>query len=452
MPELTGPQLVPGQTTLPAALQGQVGITAYDLTEPFENCAGSKTRLTTREVRELRRDPTVKLGRIILSAPAIQAGWSVESDDETDKTLIEIHQELAKRFVPLHAHIMGSALLGCIDYGFQAFEKVWEVEPETGLFTLKKLKKLLPENVTIMVDEHGAFVGLKVNPNEVFLTPAECLLVYQNVEGTNWYGESDMTAVYPPWKAYRTVEKASDRYDSKIAGAHWVVYYPPGRTDYNGVVSEDNEVIARDILSKIESSGRLIIPRKVSDIVQSLNDVRDDTKSLWEIQILEASGAANSTMLERMQYIDKLKIRAFGVPERAALEGQHGTLAESESHNDYALHNINTRCEQITQEINWHLINQFIDFNWGPEYRNKVRLAANPVSDANIKFVRDMYSKLLDNEATASVMLPLVDTRGLAERVDMPLLGDGTSLVKLPMPLPTPKPEPEPEQTGGVPD
>jgi hypothetical protein len=376
--------------------------------------------LSSNQVKEMRADPTVKLARTLVVAPALEAGWSVESDAGVPA---EIHTAIEKIFVPQHTHIMRSGMLGNIDYGWTPYEKVWEYDENYKLVVLRKLKQLLQANTVILVDKNtGAYVGLLNNPGEVRLEVEETLLLYQNVEGTNWYGESDLLAVYPIVEQYNSVSLAADRYDTKMAGAHWVLKYPQGRSTYNGRPEVDNADIARDILASIQASGRVIMPSQVSQMVNNLSDLSSEPKAGWELELIEAGGSANTTMIDRMRYLDTLKVRAFGAPERSILEGQHGTLAEASEHGDFALININIRRLDITRECNWHLINHFIRINWGSEYENKIRLVPNPINDVAIKFVRDIYTQMLTGSQAQDTMQGDIDVRALAERVSVPLL------------------------------
>ena len=51
---------------------------------------------------------------------------------------------------------------------------------------------------------------------------------------------------------------------------------------------------------------------------------------MWwnEIELLSDSGKGQQPFTDRQKYLDILKVRAFGFPERSILEGQFGTKAD----------------------------------------------------------------------------------------------------------------------------
>jgi hypothetical protein len=107
------------------------------------------------------------------------------------------------------------------------------------------------------------------------------------------------------------------------------------------------------------------------------------------------------------------------LPEWAILEGQHGTLAESQSQGDLALLQAELVHHHLTREINRQAVDPVLEANWGPAYRGKVRLEAAPLSDANQGFLRQLVTQVLADPkdfASGATGLPMLQGMVLAAR------------------------------------
>jgi hypothetical protein len=124
------------------------------------------------------------------------------------------------------------------------------------------------------------------------------------------------------------------RYDRKIARAYLVLHYPSlGQgIDQNGA-KLDNVYLAQRILDKLEAASGVAI----GDIPSELAPGQDPNQTAWRLEVQGSAGGQQQGFVDRLRYLDSLKVRGMLLPERAILEGQHGTLAESESQGDMAL-------------------------------------------------------------------------------------------------------------------
>ena len=369
------------------------------------------------KVREMRRDPTINLMRILFAAPALAAGWSVEADEGVPPDVI---QDVEDQILPMRSHILRTGLFGCMDFGWQPFEKCWEVVD--GKYVIKKLKPLLHDLTTILVvPKTGEFAGFRQERDEVDIKLPQTLLFNWDVEGTNWYGRGFMEIVESTYDKWLRTMKSADRYDSKVAGAHWVVHYPIGESIVDGV-AKDNFVIAKEILNRLEANGRVAVPRR---IIEFIDDVNQTTKEdhAWQIELISDKGG-NTSFENRLAYFDKLKARAWGFPERAVLEGEHGTKAEAGEHGDFALTAVELRHDGILEQLNWHLVNQFLVLNHGEDYENTVRISALPLVDETKEFLKSIYEKLLANPEASIAMIDQLNFQAIHDKLDIPTGAD----------------------------
>ena len=173
----------------------------------------------------MKRDPTIALLRQMAIAGIEAAGWTaVVEDDAPD----EIHDFAIKEVKRIHSMVVRQAGLGCYDFGWAPFERIFETTDE-GIIQVKKLKSLMQSMTLIETDmDTGAFEGL--SQDDIVLNVDECLLFAFDVEGTNWYGRAPMLAAEKPFNSEVQINSSRHKLNRRIAASHWIVYYPIGRT------------------------------------------------------------------------------------------------------------------------------------------------------------------------------------------------------------------------------
>lgn len=374
-----------------------------------------------RKVRTMRRQPTVKLARELCIAPILASEWSIKTKDGAPDRAQEF---IAENVLPLRIHLLRSSLFGCIDWGWQGYEKIFELDPVLRLLRIKKIKPLLQDITEILVEkETGAFAGFEQSVNEpsVALPLQDSLLVNIDVEGTYWYGEGAMRSVEYAYDNWKLCNDSNVRYDKKLAGAHWIIYYPVGKTPYNGVDTENDE-IAKSLLNSMESSGCIAVPNSVEDWVNNQTDGGGNKK--WEIELKSAYPTSNVAFIDRLKYTDAMMVRAVGLPERAVLEGQFGTKAEAEAHADFAITNMELRHAIIIQVYNWHLVNHLLRMNYGKESENSVYIEPAPITDLKLQYIREVYKVFLSNQTHIDSEAERVDMQAMRDQLGVPTISD----------------------------
>jgi hypothetical protein len=202
----------------------------------------SRPELTTNygwdwfaKVRKMRTDPTISLIRDLVLGPILSSEWSVGHTDDAPKGAADL---VLKNVSNIRKYLVENALTGLMDFGWQAFEKVWAVDQD-GTTIIDKIKPLLQDITQILVDtKTGEYLGIIQTPQfmqvseahqvgefQVFgsgyLKAKDTILCNINVEGTYWYGRAIMRNIVIPYDGWNTVNETADRYDKKIAGSHW---------------------------------------------------------------------------------------------------------------------------------------------------------------------------------------------------------------------------------------
>ena len=394
----------------------------FSVTAGISELAESKAA-TYADYRQVRAHATVALARKLSVALVVAGNWSIESDDGVDEDRVRFIRE---QIMPIREPLLQKALEDRIDYGWSAFEEIFHViqygEWE-GYNGIRKLKHLLIDKTTILIDgDTGQFAGFKQPPkarggSDVVLQPEECLLMSFDIEGDNLYGRPLLENVRNIWQDWCETNKGARRYDRKMAGSRFVVYYPKGTTPYNGEETP-NYKIAKQLLNTLESSGGIAIPSNIDNEVDRLNGKAG--REAWSIDILEDGESRQPGFIERLDYLDKLIVRGLLFPERAILEGKYGTKADSGEHADFAIANMDLLHRHCTRLVNWYLVDRLLALNYGEDARGTIRAVASELSDDTIAWMRKVYEKILGNTEGFSAEFATIDTDALKDELGIP--------------------------------
>jgi len=378
------------------------------------------TQSKYRVYRNMRYDPTIAFARQLVTSPIVVAGWSYEAKENAPPGAVDF---IRKTLEPHRVRLVKQAIEGYIDFGWAGFETIYTVNQDLQ-HVITRFKNLLPEWTIILVDpQDGDYVGMRQynthSGKEVDLSVNETLLCTFDVEGTYWYGIALMENARDPWCSWNTVETAAHRYDKKIAGSHWVVQYPVGSSPHNGEQEVSNEVIAKEVLDSLEASGKIAVP---SNLKQFLPDQDEFTESDsgWKIELISDKGATSAAFTLRQKYLDSLKVRGFGLPERAILEGQFGTKAESEAQADFAIVNIEQRHLLITQAVNEQTVSRLMMLNYGEMFQQSVFVKPIPIGEEKRSWMRRIYERFISDQSVVAQEMESVDWGALREELDIP--------------------------------
>jgi hypothetical protein len=373
-----------------------------------------------KKAREMRRDPTLGFLRDIIKAPILGADWTVTAKKPQYNDAVEMIEE---SLLPHRDQFLYDMCRGFFDFGWAPYEVV-KAQHDDGSIFITKLKGLLPDLTTILVDYYGALVGLRntalhnvLNPNPVYLFRGDFINISRDVEGTNWYGEPIMRRCERPYDSWRDCDDAARRFDVKVAGACWVLYYPVGQTMYNGEMT-DNAVIAQAILDALYASGKVAIPMELARFTDELNSL-DPARLPWKVELISAQ-TQQSQFVDRAKYLDSLKARGMGVPERAIFEGQFGTKAEAEAHADFAIDNIEMLHRRGLTQLNQQLVDFLLEVNCEPDYIGQVKVEATPLSDAKRAMLRQLFMQHFSNPDGQALRADTINWDAIQDELGIP--------------------------------
>lgn len=349
--------------------------------------------------RRVLADPSVRLVRMISYAPTLASEWVWTATKDAPKEALETIQNM---FNPLRDQYFDDAVRSD-DFGWQPFEKIYQ--EIGGVFTCTKLKNLLPDLTGIYVTDGGGFDGFG-NMGKILDRSKGLLLTYDG-EGGNLYGRGNvrnLLEVIPWWNA---ANQAAAQYDKKVAGVFLVLHYPPGQSvDKDGNVVE-NSKIAQQILNRIAAGNPIAVCNEFAGEAMVgqdfLSNVTQADRVRWRFEMLSDQSTTRATgFTERLTYLDKLKARAWLVPERAVFEAQRsGSKADSESMGEIIPVMAQLRGNRYTDALNGlpsdptSTINTVLRMNWGPKAIGTVTVKCKAIADDTKKFLREITKQLL---------------------------------------------------------
>ena len=285
-------------------------------------------------------------------------------------------------------------------FGWSAAEKIWMIERGYAVMCIKPLEAaitgLLIDPSTgrlsglvqplVLGVSNGPAVGLPIK-----LDLQHAVVFSYQPHGSNWYGTSILESVRQSYNSHRDADEGASRYDRNISGSHWLVTYPDGvMVDFNGVQTPAGEV-AQHLLASLESSGAVTIPSATQNVIGQLNSEAVG----WKIELLSDSTPRQPAFVARMDYLDKLKCRGMGFPEKSMLEGNSGNKAESTVHTDVGLSILEQRHAWLIQECSKQIIDDLLVQNYGIDYAGKVRLVPNSIQKDSQQILGEVYKQVL---------------------------------------------------------
>ena len=358
-------------------------------------------RPTYSAYRKMRSHPTIALARAAATAPIRSANIGVVGEEDSpEREFIESQWDWIRgRIIP--------EMLLALDYGFQAFEKVYELRK--GKIFLTKLKALYPDQTSLLVDEHGRFNGIKQGETE--LSVENSFLYTNDGEHGNLYGRSRQENIrefaFIPWLE---LCEAQLKYALKVSGKAGFVGYTPG-TAIDPITGAEISGVeeAQRVVSAIEN-GNIAFGPKTSEELSATG------LSGLDVRFLDMGANQGQAFGAMLKDTEAQFIRGWLIPERAITEGRFGTKAEAAEHADIGMTLAGEVLEDIIRTLNWHIVDPLLALNFGEIKRGSVYLEAESVNESERAFQREISKMLLSGES-----IRLVDVKALMDECGIPM-------------------------------
>lgn len=369
---------------------------------------------TLTTYRKMRNDPTGALAKMIATGPIRAAAWAVEVDEDVSE---DIQSDVEDQFLP-HREPLVEQAMRALEYGFQAWELVWDVRD--GRIVIDKFKALLPDDTKVVVDEFGNYAGLE--NGKVKLLPVESLWYAHDKECDDWYGRSRYENYRQTgWQAWLDIQKQQGIYVTRAAGPTMLIHYPMGESKDASGSTVDNYEIAAKLAAMATQAKHLLIPNELmkwaEDVLHNGGTVADLRS--WQFEWMETKTSHGADFLDAMRYYDSLTFRAWLIPERTALEGQFGTKAEAGVHAAIGLMGIELTQKEMLRCLNRYAVDRYVVLNYGMELKGKVRLTAKAIDDDTAQMVSRLVEKVLGENP--DLFESRIDTTVLYRQLGLPI-------------------------------
>lgn len=401
-------------------LQGGGGLVIANPQIPSWSVAPSPTPNT---YRRMRTSPSIALARMVLFSPIKGATWTVEAGEDAP----EGAAELVKKWVTDEQYPILAHAIRCLEYGWSPFEIVWGkpgvIGAERPEIVPLRLKPLSIDRTIIMVSkDSGDFVGFR--NGKVNLLEHESLLFTHDGEAEDPFGRSIYENVREnAWWPWSELLQREGRFTTKVAGSTLAIGYPPGEgTDENGT-PQANWQLADQAGQAFGKGSHVIVPRRMREDAEELlaAGVTDIDKLMeWKFEFFEPGTGHAEAFIAAMEHHERGQFRGLLVPERAATEGRHGTLAEAEAHADLVLV-FGDECvtETILPPVNKGLVDRMMLWNYGPDAVGTVHVKAEPIADEKAGLIRQILVGQFSNPANLDALARMTDLAQMAERIGL---------------------------------
>ncbi len=328
---------------------------------------------------------------------------------------------------PVRTGVSWSTRLRALAFGFAPFEVVWGTDGGPRRAVAAKLKPLLPEATTVLVDrrerERAGGAEPAGGPSAAG-GPARgrrrSCYTYDGAFGDP-YGRSRHENVRVAWsQAVQTAERLA-QYQKKVAGVIAQLHYPEGTSRDASGVERGNDVVAQQILEAVSMGRSVRFPNLFASVDDPAAAADLAGKSQWVLSQFDTNGTDHSGgLLAALGYYDKLLFRGWLRPERAGLEAEHGSRADAQSHGETGVRDAELVDADVAAAFNAGVVDDLLVANFGPAAKGAVRVDPSPIAADKTDTAKAVLTALLGNAQTAAATAQAIDVRAVLADLDVP--------------------------------
>ena len=392
--------------------------------------------------RWMLQHPTVRLVRSICCGIILASNWEYEKVDKDDDSIKdEWLKAVKKTFNRLRMALLSDFYVRGKDMGWAGGEIIWAWNDE-NILDITRVKPLAQEYTEVMIDENGNFTGFKNHAPTLLKTtnvPVEIDYPYKAFKytydmehgyhfGRSWLENFRATA----WRDWLEASQQIHRIGNKISGTVTIVTSPagtfPGPPDAQGnPTSISYKKNAETVINALAngsagawfpSLGLLPDSKGNLDAMKVLVELAG--KSLTNINVVDHSGNSHAIMpiLERMKHNEELIFQGGLRSSRTGLEGKHGTKEEAGRHTDTGTYNAAFEDREFAENVQ-ALIDVFLEVNFTPKARGKIRVKCPSLIDTKTDLYRAVLLALMNQPSFAAAFTSSVDVEAMVTTLDM---------------------------------
>lgn len=370
---------------------------------------------------EMRGYSAIVLAYAVTTGPILAGTRTVEVMDDgwNSPTEAEEWKKLAEKdLLPVLEQGM-EGMCECLHFGNWLQESIWGYRDNRTVPL--ELRSFLPGQAVLHKDKYGQFTGFEINGE--FRDARYAFLSVNQPHIDPIFGYARNRNCRLDWWRIQQSDLNGDRIERKAAGIQMTVSVPIGASWTN---DKGEPLYPRDVVQSLVNSAAkgetFLLPRTPftkKDIISKpeLADI-DPIK----IQAFDWGNTAPAILAQiaRADAKDKRIMRAWCRPEREAMEGQHGTKAESGVQGQIGVTDSELiharRCHQFNRQI----VDRWLVANRGPGSEGMLFVKPTPLSDPQQQFLQAASLAILADTTNAEARAQ-VAPRELFHRVEMPM-------------------------------
>jgi phage gp29-like protein len=331
-------------------------------------------------IDEMKRDDQVKAALNFKKGSVLAAGWQIcvpegKAEDWEPKEFLE--QALDNVEGTFSRSLL--EVMSALDYGFSLTELIWE--DRDGRIWLRKMATRRPHDITFTITRTGELEAIKQNGR--FLPIEKFILYSYDYEFSNFYGHSDLEAVYRAWwtkdNAYKWMAMLLER-----------MGIPPVFALYNQNAYVGNQITQlREVLTNLQAATVGAIPRSDKDALE-----------LWTPEL---AGQVSEVFIPAFEMFNKDIARALLMPGLLGMtdDQAQGSLARSRVHFDVFMLVLERLRGELQDLINEQVIDPLLAFNY-PPMEDKPYFEFLPLTEDQVNEIAATWNTLLGGKAVAA--------------------------------------------------
>lgn len=379
---------------------------------------------------------TLALGEGVVSVQVMGPAFPIESDKDTpDEWVNLIERTFLPNLVPLI-----QMMLQALSLRWQPFEVIWGID-KNGYHVPVRFKMLLQEKTFALHSRTtGQFVGLRNGDADLF-GPNFFTFAERPFYDRPWSISRHEACRETAWWPWMETNDMGHRLDKKASGMVFLVKGPTGGDYKDG---SGNRLTGAQASLNLANALQQGISAYCPNQILNAREIKQFEKlakiSMFEVQHFDLGdmGNAITSNLEKLRYYDSGMFRAWRRPERSALEGQRGTLAEAETHGDVGQGDSDILRRLVASALNSGPIDATLVENFGEKARGTVYLRPAPVSDARYQVLKLLIDRLSANPQYIGPVAANTDWDAVFDVLSIPKKNDIVNIDKPVAPLPTP--------------
>lgn len=335
---------------------------------------------------EMEDDAQIKAVITIVKAPIMNVKWSIDSDSD------EVREFCQKNLQKIWGNFIRD-VLNAINFGFQAFEKVWV--KKDGKWHLDEFLDLYPPSVTIKKDKDNyKFAGLQqytAKKGKIDIPVEKSFVFTIDKRFGNLYGRSRLRSAYMYWYIDKYTYDFENIYFERFAQPLIVGEAPSGYTQTAGGTSSpslsENLNLLLPKLKALRTAGAIVLPSDTDPVSK---------QKKWAIKFLE-SQKQGAQFEARHRQLDQMKARAIFAPELVFSSPYAGaSYALAREHATIFIGAEEAILQDIKTHIDKYILRDLVRYNFGQKASAEWNYESISTETKNL--VRDLVIAMVQGE------------------------------------------------------